>query len=375
MAYKKPPQGLLPSRAAASGGFVTGNIGIGFEVRGAAGIITLDRPKALNAITHDMVLAMRAQLDAWMADHTVRHVVLRSAHERAFCVGGDVRHMAELGSTGRKEQARGFWRDEYALNHLISRYPKPFVSLVDGLCFGGGFGVSGHGRYRVAGEKLGFAMPEVAIGLFPDVGGTYVLPRLPGWAGTFLAMTGARIGMPDAVALGLYTHHIPTERWPDLVEVLAAGDEMDALLDRFAVVPPHATLASLYPTIDRIFAGGTLPAVVAALEHAEKGEGVEAEFARLQLSTIRRASPTSVFIAFEQMRRGLAHDIAGCLKLEFRVVTRLLDGHDFFEGVRAVLIDKDQAPKWQPSRLEDIDPVAIAALFDTPLPDELVLPE
>lgn len=353
---------------------MTGDIGIGFEVRGAAGLITLDRPRALNAITHDMVLAMRAKLDAWMADDAVAHVVLRSAHERAFCVGGDVRAMAELGSTGRKEEARGFWRDEYALNHLISRYSKPFISLVDGLCFGGGFGVSGHGRYRVAGEKLGFAMPEVAIGLFPDVGATYVLPRLPGWSGTFLAMTGARIGVADAVALGLYSHFIPAERWPDLIEALAAGDEADPLLDRFSVVPPEPALAGLYPTIDRIFAGGTVPAVVAALEHAEKGEGIEAEFARLQLSTLRRASPTSVFIAFEQMRRGLAHDLAGCLRLEFRVVTRMLDGHDFFEGVRAVLIDKDQAPKWQPSRLEEVDPAAIAALFDTPLPDELVLP-
>lgn len=352
---------------------MTGDIGISFEVRGAAGIITLDRPRALNAITHAMVLAMRDHLEAWANDDAVAHVVLRSAGDRAFCVGGDVRAMAELGSTGRKEEARAFWRDEYTLDHLISRYPKPYVSLVDGLCFGGGFGVSGHGRYRVAGEKLGFAMPEVAIGLFPDVGGTYVLPRLPGWAGTFLAMTGARIGMPDAMALGLYTHHVPTGRWPDLIEALAAGDEMEALLDRFAVVPPEATLRGLYPVIDRIFGGGTVPAIVAALEHAERGEGTGAEFARLQLTTLRRASPTSVFIAFEQMRRGLAHDLAGCLGLEFRVVTHILDGHDFFEGVRAVLIDKDQAPKWRPSRLEEVDPAAIAALFDTPLPDELVL--
>lgn len=353
---------------------MTDDIGIGFEVRGAAGIITLDRPRALNAVTHAMVRAMRERLDAWSGDAAVAHVVLRSANERAFCVGGDIRAMRDLGISGRKEEARSFWRDEYALNYLISRYPKPFVSLVDGLCFGGGFGISGHGRYRVAGEKLGFAMPEVAIGLFPDVGGTYVLPRLPGWSGTFLAMTGARIGMPDAVALGLYTHHVPSERWPDLMEALADGHEMEALLDRFAVVPPDGVLTGLHPLIDRVFAGGTVPAIIAALEHAGDGEGTEAEFARLQLSTLRRASPTSVFIAFEQMRRGPGLDLAGCLALEFRVVTRLLDGHDFFEGVRAVLVDKDQAPKWVPSRLEDVDPAAIAALFDTPLTDELVLP-
>lgn len=348
--------------------------GIGFEIRGAAGIVTLDRPKALNAVTHGMVRAMKAQLDAWAADETVTHVVLRSANERAFSVGGDVRHLAEAGRAGRKEEARSFWRDEYTLNYAIARYPKPFVSLVDGLCFGGGFGLSGHGRYRVAGENLGFAMPEVAIGLFPDVGATYVLPRLNGWSGAFLAMTGARIEVGDAMALGLYTHHIPTERWPDLLDALAAGDEMEHVLDRFSVVPPDPVLAPLVPLIDRVFAGATVPAVLAALEHAARGEGVEAEFATLQLETLRRVSPTSVFIAFEQMRRGPHLDRAACFQQEFRVVSRLLDQNDFFEGVRAVLIDKDQTPRWRPSRLEEVDPAAIAALFDVPLADELSLP-
>ncbi|WP_029356160.1 enoyl-CoA hydratase/isomerase family protein [Bosea sp. 117] len=348
--------------------------GIRFERRGHAGIIILDRPKALNALTHGMIRAMQARLDAWAADPEVAHVVLRSANERAFCVGGDIRAMHDLGRADGKQEARAFWRDEYTLNHFISRYPKPYLSLVDGLCFGGGFGVSGHGRYRVAGEKLAFAMPEVAIGLFPDVGGTFVLPRLMGWTGTFLALTGARIGMADAMAVGLYTHHVPTERWPDLLDALAAGDEMGPLLDRFAVVPPAPALAPLYGEIDRIFAGGSVLAVLAALEHAARGTGALAEFAALQVATLRRVSPTSVHIAFEQMRRGLEHDLAGCLRLEFRAVTHVLDGHDFYEGVRAVLIDKDQAPRWKPDRLEEVDPAAIAALFDQPLPDELVLP-
>lgn len=367
---------LIPMRQTASIGarlLVADDIGIRFEVRGAVGIIILDRPKALNAIDHEMVHAMRAQLDAWAVDPTVMHVVLRSANERAFCVGGDIRLMHDHGRAGDKEAARAFWRDEYALNHFIARYPKPYVSLVDGLCFGGGFGVSGHGRYRVAGEKLGFAMPEVAIGLFPDVGGTFVLPRLPGWSGTWLAITGARIGMSDAVALGLYTHHVPVERWPDLIDALGKAEEMDALLSRFAAAPPAPSLGPLYPTIDRIFAGGTVDAVMNALDHAAGGEGDVAEFARIQAATIRRASPTSVHIAFEQMQRGLSNELADCLKLEFRVVSRVLDGRDFYEGVRAVLIDKDQAPAWQPARLDEVDPSAIAALFDAPLPDELVL--
>jgi enoyl-CoA hydratase len=352
---------------------MTAEIGISFEERGALGIVTLDRPRALNALDHPMVRAMDAQLRAWISDSHIAHVVLRSAHERAFCVGGDVRAMAELGRSGRKQEARQYWRDEYALDYLIARYPKPFASLVDGLCFGGGFGLTGHGRYRVAGENLGFAMPEVAIGLFPDVGGTFVLPRLPGWSGTWLAMTGARIGMADALALGLYTHHIPTARWPELIDALAAGEAMEGHLARMAVRPPAPDLASLYPHIDRIFAGGSVAAILIALEKVGEGEGDVAAFARLQLETIRRASPTSVHIAFQQMQRGPALDLAGCLRLEFRLVTRLLDQSDFFEGVRAVLVDKDQKPAWRPARLEEVDPAAIAALFDTPLDDELLL--
>ncbi|MCK0195691.1 enoyl-CoA hydratase/isomerase family protein [Ancylobacter sp. 6x-1] len=350
------------------------DIGIRFEVRGRAGIITLDRPRALNALTHEMIRLMLAALASYAADEQVQTVVVHSSSERAFCAGGDVRHMAELARSGQRDAARAFWRDEYTLNHATAIFPKPYVSLVDGYCFGGGFGISGHGRYRVAGERLGFAMPEVAIGLFPDVGATHVLPRLPGWSGTFLALTGARIGMPDAMALGLYTHHVPVERWPDLIEAFAAGDEAGATLDRFAVVPPEPTLGPLYAEIDRIFAGGTIPAIVAALEHAARGTGPLAEFAAAQLATIRRVSPTSVFIAFEQMARGGGLDLAACLVREFRVVSRVLAGHDFYEGVRAVLIDKDQTPRWTPDRLEAVDPATIAPLFDMPLPDELVLP-
>lgn len=352
---------------------MTTDIGIKFEQRGALGLVTLDRPRALNALDHPMVKAMDATLRRWIDDPAIAQVVLRSAHERAFCVGGDVRAMAELGRTGRKEEARQYWRDEYALDYLIAGYPKPFASLVDGLCFGGGFGISGHGRYRVAGEHLGFAMPEVAIGLFPDVGGTFVLPRLPGWSGTWLAMTGARIRMADAVALGLYTHHIPVARWPELIAALASGEAMETALARLAARPPAPELAGLYPHIDRIFAGGSVAAIAVALEKVGEGEGEAASFARLQLETLRRASPTSVHIAFQQMQRGLGLDLAGCLSLEFRLVTRLLDQNDFFEGVRALLVDKDQRPVWRPARLEDVDPAAIAAMFDAPLDDELLL--
>ncbi|MBS9476485.1 enoyl-CoA hydratase/isomerase family protein [Ancylobacter radicis] len=356
-----------------SAGGTVDEIGVRFEVRGVAGIITLDRPRALNALDHAMVRAMRGQLDAWEGDPAVEQVILRSAHERAFCVGGDVRSMVELGRAGNTEAARDYWRDEYALDFRIAGYPKPFLALVDGLCFGGGFGVSGHARFRVAGENLGFAMPEVAIGLFPDVGATYVLPRLPGWSGTWLAMTGARIGLSDAMALGLYTHHVPVARWPELIAALTEGEPMERTLARFAAHAPAASLRALFPAIDRIFAGGSVGAILIALDQAAKGSGDEAEFARLQAATIRRASPTSVHIAFQQMQRGAGIDLAGGFAYEFRIVSRLLDMPDFYEGVRAVLIDKDQAPRWSPARLDEVDPATIAALFDEPLPDELVL--
>ncbi|MFK8251407.1 enoyl-CoA hydratase/isomerase family protein [Ancylobacter terrae] len=345
------------------------------ERQGVAGLITLDRPRALNALTHHMIGELHAALAEWAEDPGIQHGVLRAAGGRAFCAGGDIKAMALLGEAGRAEEARRFWRDEYTLDHYISIYPKPFVSLVDGICFGGGFGVSGHGRFRVAGENLAFAMPEVAIGMFPDVGGTHKLPRLRGWSGTWLALTGARIGLSDAMAFGLYTHHIPAERWPDLVDALAEGHAMEALLDRFAAAPPEPALGALYPLIDRVFAGGSVEAILAALDHAARGEGVDAEFALLQAATIRKVSPTSVAIAFEQMRRGISLTLAECLVREFRVVTRILEGHDLYEGVRAMLIEKHQNPRWQPARLEDVDMGAVAAMFDTPLPDELVLDE
>ncbi|HSI39626.1 MAG TPA: enoyl-CoA hydratase/isomerase family protein [Xanthobacteraceae bacterium] len=348
---------------------------IRFERRGAVGLVTLDRPKALNALSHDMVRRMRTALDEWATDPEVAQVVLRGAGERAFCAGGDVRAIWALGRAGRIEEARQFFRDEYALNLAISRYPKPFISLVDGLCFGGGFGLSGHGRFRVAGERVGFAMPEIAIGLYPDVGAGFVLPRLPGWSGIWLGLIGARIGLSDAMALGLYSHHVPAERWDDLVEALAAGDSAGDVLDRFAAVPPLPSLAPLYPFIDRVFAGGSVAAILAALDHAAAGEGIEAEFAALQAQTLRRGSPTAVALAFTHLKRGLGLDLAGCLTEEFRAMSRILAGPDFYEGIRALLIDKDGAPRWQPARLEEVDLAAIDRMFAEPLADELVLPD
>src|SRR5918993_2530328 len=204
------------------------------ERRGAAGLVTLNRPQALNAITHGMVLELRRALDAWAADPEVTRVVVTAAGERAFCAGGDVRHLYDLGQTKRYEEALRFWRDEYALNIRIKRYPKPYISLIDGIVMGGGVGVSLHGSHRVAGERYQFAMPEVGIGFFPDVGATYALPRLPGESGTYLALTGERVRAADALALGLATHAGPSAGLGPLLEALVAGDPVEEALAAFA---------------------------------------------------------------------------------------------------------------------------------------------
>src|SRR3954467_8553366 len=212
------------------------------ETSGAAGLITLNRPQALNALTLDMVRAMRRALDAWADDPHVTRVVVTGAGERAFCAGGDIRHLYELGKAGRRDEALGFWREEYALNVRIKRYPKPYVALIDGLVMGGGVGVSLHGSHRIAGDRSGFAMPEVGIGFFPDVGATYALPRLPGRMGFYLALTGERARAADALAFGLATHAVPSAALAEVRAALIDGAPVDAALGRVAREPDGAVL-------------------------------------------------------------------------------------------------------------------------------------
>lgn len=238
---------------------------------------------------------------------------------------------------------------------------------------GGGFGLSAHGRYRVGGDRYLFAMPEVNIGLFPDVGGTHVLPRLPKAAGTYLAFTGNRIRTADALHVGLLTHAVPSARFAELEAALCAGGEVAVVLAAHAAAPDEAPLRARDDLIASLFGSNDVTAVLAALDAKAAGEGPEAEFARETAAALREKCPTSLFLAAEQMRRGPALDLGECLKAEFRVVTRVANGHDFYEGVRALLVDKDNAPRWQPARLEDVDTAAIAAHFD-PIPDELEFP-
>jgi len=343
-----------------------------FERRGAAGIVTLNRPQALNALSLGMVLALREKLAEWATDAKVACVVIQAAGGRAFCAGGDIRALFDLHKAGRTEEAIDFWRKEYPLNAAIKHYPKLYVALVDGLCMGGGVGVSMHGVLRVAGDRFSFAMPEVGIGFFPDVGATYLLPRLPGNTGTYLALTGNRIGAEDAVALGVATHRVASVRFPELLDSLCKNDDIGKTLANFAADPGPAALAPRRAVIDRTFAGATVEAILVALEREGAGTSDDAAFAREQAALIRTKCPMSLKIALEQMRRGPGLDFKEAMRTEFRIVSRVAHGHDFFEGIRAAVLDKDNAPRWNPPSLAEVSEAAVAAHF-APLAEELPL--
>ncbi|WP_353182362.1 enoyl-CoA hydratase/isomerase family protein [Bosea sp. (in: a-proteobacteria)] len=330
------------------------------EIRGAAGVVILNRPKALNALSLGMVRELARALDAWENDPQVTRVVVLSTSEKAFCAGGDIRWLHDCGKAGRHDEMLAFWGEEYILNHRIKTYPKPYVALVDGIVMGGGVGISLHGSHRIAGDRYLFAMPEVGIGFFPDVGATHALPRLPGAFGVFLALTGERIGAADALSVGLATHAVPSDRMAELADALTGRSALDDILAGFTIARPPGPLQAEAATIAEAFAAGSPLAVVERLGAlAAKGSA----FAGKLVQTLATKSPTSIAIAHEQMRRGRELDFAEAMRTEFRIVSRIAHGHDFYEGVRAVVIDKDQAPHWRPDRLESVEPAAIAAYF------------
>ena len=342
---------------------MTGEDDILFERRGAAGLITLNRPQALNALTHAMVVAMKAQLDAWAAAPAVTVVVVHGAGDRAFCAGGAIRAIAESGRAGTP-YALDFWRDEYILNAAIKHYPKPYLALMHGIAMGGGLGVSVHGSYCVADETTLAAMPETGIGFFPDVGGSWFLPRCPGEIGMYLALTGARLKEADALYAGVATHMVRAETGPILVNALARGENPAALLSEIEVRPASdALLAERRAAIDDIF---RLPSVEEILERLdEEGD----EWTETTAAAIRTKSPTSLKIAFREMREGRLLSFDDCMRMEFRIASRILAGHDFFEGVRAALVEKDNAPRWRPASLGEVTDEGVAAYF-APLGDK-----
>lgn len=332
-----------------------------FEKRGAAGIITLNRPKALNALTLDMVRLIHPKLREWAADEAVQCVIVEGAGEKAFCAGGDIRALYDWGQAGEKT-AIDFWREEYQLNTYIKRYPKPYVALMDGINMGGGVGLSVHGSHRVATERLTFAMPETGIGLFPDVGGTYFLPRAPGETGMYLALTGARLKAADAIYVGIADAYVPSARIETLKDRLAGGAPMREALAEVAEEEGPAPLAAMQAEISQHFSRGSVSEIVASLR-ADGGE-----WAVKTADTIETKSPISTLVAYRQVREGAALGFEECMRLEFRLINRFAAGHDFYEGVRAVVIDKDQAPKWKPAAIADVSAGEVERYF-APLGD------
>ncbi|HEY4141145.1 MAG TPA: enoyl-CoA hydratase/isomerase family protein, partial [Pseudolabrys sp.] len=328
--------------------------------------------KALNAVSHAMVLAFHAQLKEWADDPAITRVVITAAGERAFSAGGDIRALYDFGKAGKHDEALQFWADEYPLNIAIKNYRKPYIALIDGIAMGGGIGVSVHGSHRVAGDRFSFAMPEVGIGFFPDIGATWFLPRMPGETGTYCALTGERFGIADGVGCGIATHYVPSARFPDLLDGLTGTVSVDALLAAFAEPAGEGPITARRAAIDRLFAGNKVEDILAALDREAGSTGADAAWAGKTAATIRTKSPASLKLALAQVRRGANWDFETCMRAEFRIVSRIIHGHDFYEGVRAVIVDKDNKPQWQPASLADVSDAEIERHF-APLANELKL--
>lgn len=313
------------------------------EKRGCLGLLTLNRPKALNALDRGMILGITAQLQAWAADDNIKTVAIRGEGERAFCSGGDIRAVQQMVVAGSDDGVR-LLRDEYQMNALIGTYPKPYIALIHGICMGGGAGVSVHGRYRLADSTLSFAMPETAIGFIPDVGASFFLSRLPDEMGTYLGLTGSAIGQGDALDAGLMTHAVEQADFDTVLDALAQGSDFAPFVKKARPGP----LSLQRKHIATLFAAHSVEAILERLDR----DG--SDFARDTAQTIRTRSPTSLKLVFRQLRAARGLNLKQCLAMEFRLASRVLPSHDFREGVRAALIDKDRNPKWQPSSLAGV---------------------
>jgi enoyl-CoA hydratase len=327
------------------------------RVEGRCARLTLNRPQALHALTEPMCAAITAALLAWREDPLVDLVLIDHAGDRGFCAGGDIRAMASHGANNPAAGAE-FFLSEYRMNELLQRYPKPTCAIMDGVTMGGGVGLSAYCTYRVATERTVFAMPETGIGLFPDIGAGWFLSRLPGEIGTWLALTGARLKAADCLYLNLCSHHVPSNRVAALKDKLAAGPwEARRILARFHDDPGLAPLSGKQAALDGVFAFNTVEQIVAALEAGSS-------WAKDQAEILKTKSPTSMKVALRELRGSPERpNFADEMGVEYRLACRMIQANDFQEGVRAVVIDKDNSPKWSPARLGDVTEAMLDALF------------
>jgi enoyl-CoA hydratase len=334
------------------------------SIDNGVGRIRLNRPRAIHALTTEMCAAMIETLLAWRQDDSVVAVMLDHAEGRGFCAGGDIAMLARS-AKGDYLEAERFFHTEYRLNHLLFVYEKPVIAFIDGIVMGGGVGISDPARYRIATERTTYAMPETGIGLFPDVGGGWFLPRMPGRTGAWLATTGARIKGADCLAIGIATHYMASDKLDAVkARIIADPDGRGEILDEMSDTPPPSDWEAQREDIDRLFASDRYEDILAAL----RADG--SEWAQAQLATLATKSPQTIKVALRQMAEGAAFtDFADNMRNEYRIGCHVIRRPDFMEGVRAVIFDKDNAPKWKPATPEEVTDDLIDTLF-APLPPE-----
>lgn len=332
------------------------------SVENGVGRIRLNRPRAIHALTRDMCEAITQALLDWREDERVVAIILDHADGRGFCAGGDIAMLANS-AKGDCSEAEQFFHAEYRMNHLLFVYDKPIAAFIDGIVMGGGVGISDPARYRVATERTTYAMPETGIGLFPDVGGGWFLPRMPGRTGAWLATTGARVNGADCAAIGIATHYMASDKLEAVkARIIADADGIEEILDEMSDTPPPSEWAARRAQIDRLFASDRYEDILAALE----ADG--SEWARAQLATLATKSPQAIKVALRQLAEGAAFtDFADNMRNEYRIGYHVIRRPDFIEGVRAVIFDKDNAPRWNPVRPEDVSDALVDSLF-APLP-------
>lgn len=321
--------------------------------QGDLGIITLNRPQALNALTLELCIALDKQLALWAEQQHIKAVIIRGAGDRAFCAGGDIVSLYHKAMAGDYESLSTFFCHEYQLNARIHHYPKSYIAFMDGITMGGGAGVSIHGSHRVATERLTFAMPETAIGFFPDIGATYFLSRCQGEMGTYLGLTGKRLAADHMAYLGLSDHTISSEKIEDVIHQLAVAsdgskDSVSKILSSFSTVPGDSELAREQDQVDHCFASDNIQLIFERLYQ------YGSDWAKDTLDQLKKKSPTSLVLTLKALRQGREQDFERCMQTEYRLAQFFIQSKDFYEGVRAMVIDKDYQPRWSPSKLQDV---------------------
>ncbi|CAM2976039.1 enoyl-CoA hydratase/isomerase family protein [Legionella worsleiensis] len=335
-----------------------------FTQEGQIGLITLNRPSALNALSLPMILAMQKQLEVWQEDNSVKAVIVRAVPGNAFCAGGDVRWLYNSGRSSNSEQMQFFWH-EYRLNHFIHHYSKPYIALMDGITMGGGVGISLHGSHSVASEQFVFSMPETGIGFFPDIGASHLLTRCPGSLGIYLGLTGNRIGSQDALKAGLIKYRVLSSQMGALTEALIAADlsedaytRVDACIQTFTHSDSSNEVSQIKPLINVCFAHPTIELICDALRRCD---GIWAEGV---YNTLEQKAPLSLKVTLAQLHKAKGLSLAECLKMDFDLVAHFMKDRDFYEGVRSLLIIKDKKPNWKPSRLDLIPDTMVENYFE-----------